>query len=148
MIKKTLPIILAAVLLAGAVSFYGGIKYGQSKSLETLSEAGNFSAGRQGGQQRFASSTAPSGRNMGGSINSGEITEKDDASITIKTQDGSTKIIFYSGSTEILKSATGTASDLEIGKNAIISGTTNQDGSITAKSIQIKTNDILGAPPM
>ena len=57
---------------------------------------------------------------------------KDAQSVTVKLSDGSTKIVFYSASTTVSKSATGTAADLTAGTGVIVTGTTNPDGSVTA----------------
>lgn len=136
--KKALPIILAAVILVGGLSFFGGMKYGQSRASAVSGNMNNF---RQGAVQGFSSSTMLGGRNIVGGLNSGKIIAKDDQSITVKTQDGSSKIIFYSGATEIIKSSAGTASDLSVGDNISVTGAENQDGSITAKSIQVRPED-------
>ncbi len=129
--KKIIPIIIILIIIGGGV-FYGGMKYGQSKS-----PAGFI--------QRQQSSTSTAGflngrngdRNGGGFV-SGDIIAKDNNSITVKLQNGSSKIIFFSDSTEIDKFATGTASDLEVGKTVMVTGAANQDGSITAQSIQLR----------
>jgi len=63
---------------------------------------------------------------------------KDAASVTIKLRDGGSKIIFLSDQTPVLKSATGTSDDLTVGSNVTVSGKPNQDGSISAESIQIR----------
>ena len=74
---------------------------------------------------------------MGG-FTAGEIIAKDDKSVTVKLQNGGSKIVFLSDSTEITKSAEGALSDLEIGKNISVNGTTNSDGSVTAHTIQLR----------
>ncbi len=114
--------IIAVILIGGA--FYAGLKYGQAKR-------GNFNF---------------SGQNQGVSIrgnkqpgaNAGEIIAKDDKSVTIKLINGGSKIIFFSDSAEVGKFVAGTTNDLEIGKTIMVQGQANQDGSITAQSIQIR----------
>jgi hypothetical protein len=127
--KKTLIISIILILAVGAGSFFGGMKYGQSKSGMGFKN-GNFKGaltGMPGTGTR---------QNSGSPFVLGEIISKDDTSMTIKTSNGGSKIVFYSGSTSIQKTATGTAADLETGKSVTVIGTTNSDGSITAQTIQ------------
>jgi len=76
-------------------------------------------------------------RQTNSNSNAGEIISKDENTITIKLNNGGSKIIMLSESTQINKFSQGTAEDLEIGKNILAQGTNNSDGSITAKTIQI-----------
>ncbi len=133
--KKFLPIVIVAVVV-GAAAFYGGMVYG--KGSQTASVRGNF-----GGPQGTASGTSgfrTGGRNGGanGGFTGGEIIAKDASSITVKLQDGSSKIVFLSGTTPIMKSAQGSLSDLVVGSEVAVTGSTNSDGSITAQSVQIR----------
>ena len=153
MVKKILPIIIAVVVI-GAGAFYGGMKYGQSNpSTNSGQNAGMGFANltpeqRQERLQQMGGTAAGGGQRRtqaGGGFVSGEIISKDDPaedgagkSITVKLPDGSSKIIFYSGSTEISKSVSGTSNDLETGKTITVNGTANSDGSVTAQSIQIR----------
>lgn len=146
MTKKLLPLFIAIVVLVGIGSFYGGMKYGQAQGNGNRSLAGNFQNLTPEQQQQMAQRFGANGgsgimqRNSNGEVN-GDILAKDNQSITVKLRDGGSKIIFYSEITEVGKFVSGAATDLEIGKNVVVSGTANQDGSITAKSIQIRPDN-------
>ncbi len=147
--NKLLPIIISIIIAVGG-AFYGGMKYGQSNPATAGQNAGigfaNLSAEQrqQRLQQTGANATERTGNRGSGFIN-GQIIAKDDKSITVKLPDarlpdgqGSSKIVFYSGSTEVDKSVSGTSADLEIGKTVSVNGSANSDGSVTAQSIQIR----------
>jgi len=143
--KKILPIVIIAVIVA-AGSFFAGMKYGQSKNSGAFSQRGfqnfdNLSAEER--QQRVQQMGANVGGRIrmgqeGGGFAGGEIISKDDKSITVKVPDGGSKIVFFSDTTEIGKFVDGTPSDLEVGKTVTVIGKTNEDGSITAQSIQMR----------
>ena len=73
----------------------------------------------------------------GGRFISGEIISTDTDSITIKTPDGSTRIVFISESTEIKKSETASQDELVTEAQVTITGEINDDNTIDAASIQI-----------
>jgi len=131
--NKILPIIIVIIVVAGG-AFYGGMKYTQSKAPQRF-----MSGNLEERQHRFQQAGIVGMMGAGDSRpETGEIISKDETSITIKLRDGGSKIIFYSDSAEISKFASGTAIDLEIGKSVMVNGKTNQDGSITAQSIQLR----------
>ncbi|KKS39844.1 MAG: hypothetical protein UV04_C0035G0003 [Candidatus Gottesmanbacteria bacterium GW2011_GWA2_42_16] len=149
--NKLIAIVIATAVVVGGGAFYGGMKYAQSKAPQgRLSQADfqnlqNFSPEER--QQRLQELGANAGGFRGGQrggnaggFTTGEIISKDDKSVTVKLRDGGSKIVFLSDSTEITKSAAGTLSDLEVGKNISVNGTANSDGSITAQSIQLRPN--------
>ena len=149
--NKLIAIVIATAVVVGGGAFYGGMKYAQSKVPQgRLSQADfqnlqNFSPEER--QQRLQELGANAGGFRGGQrggnaggFTTGEIISKDDKSVTVKLRDGGSKIVFLSDSTEITKSAAGTLSDLEVGKNISVNGTTNSDGSITAQLIQLRPN--------
>ena len=137
--KKILPIIIVVFIIAGGGGFYGGMLYGQSKNKSV--GPGDFQNFRnltpEQRQQMGVNGRFNNGQNAG-NFTSGEIISKDDKSITLKLPDGGSKIILFSDSTEISKFATGTSVDLVVGDNISVNGTGNQDGSITAQSIQLR----------
>ena len=118
---------LVIVLVVGGLSFYGGMKYDQSKS-PTLANRTS-----QNGQRMGA------GRNGAGFVG-GEILSKDDKSITIKLKDGGSKIAFFASSTVVAKNVNGSISDVSVGNQVTISGVTNSDGSVSAQMIQVVPN--------
>jgi len=129
--NQTIIIFIIIVLIVGAGAFYGGMVYGKSQRNNT------FNPGRlQGLNANGAQRGARQGAN--GGIVSGQIISQDDKSVTLKLLDGGSKIIFFSDSTQITKSATGTVADLTTGENLMVNGTANADGSITAQTIQIR----------
>ncbi len=132
--KKILPIIIALILTSGGV-FYGGMKYGQSKSLlANLTPQGFQNLSLEQRQQKIQQ-TGTAGINPDSTM--GTIILKDDQSVTIKLKDGGSKIIFYSDDTKISQSIKGTLNDLTIGQDITVQGKANSDGSLTAQSIQL-----------
>jgi len=133
MTNKILLIGGAVVIIA--TSFFGGMQYGKSKSQQLPGNfAGLSSQGRQFQQMNG------SGRRIGaqgGGFVFGEVLSKDDKSITIKLSDGGSKIVFFSTSTNVMKSAEGSVNDIVVGEQVSVNGTANQDGSVTAQSMQI-----------
>jgi hypothetical protein len=140
--KKNLTSVIAIAVIVGITSFFGGYKLGQknnNKLTNQFSGNQNFAQRQQAnGQFRTGSGTFRNTPQNGGFI-SGEILSKDDKSLTIKMRDGGSKIIFYSGNTQINKAAVGTISDLEAGKEVTVMGTPNSDGTISAQNIQLRS---------
>lgn len=138
------PVIIASLVFAG-VGFFGGMKYSQV-------QRGNFRNGQfgngnfmmQGGRTGGANGQG-GGRMMqqGFRPTIGEIIASDDEqsssstkSITVKMQDGSSKIVLISDTTMINKSDAGSKADLTVGTKVGVFGVDN-NGTVTAQSIQI-----------
>ena len=137
--KKIIPIIIALIIIGGGV-FYGGMKYGQGKSNFSREAFQNLSPEER--QQLFQGNVGGSlqrgtGRETGSNFFGGEVITKDEQSLTVKMPDGGSKIIFFSDSTEISKTAEGSINDIEVGKQITVTGEQNSDGSYTAKTIQL-----------
>ncbi len=124
---------IVALLIVGGGSFYGGMQYGKNSVPPNQS---------RGGQQFGGGARRGMGGRAGGQFISGEILNKDDKSVTIKLQDGGSKIVFLSSSTTIGKATNGSLSDLTTGAFISVGGSQNNDGSVTAQTIQIRP-----APP-
>jgi len=132
--KKLILIIIALVIVGGG-AFYGGMKYEQSKSPLTNFSRQNFQNLSPEQRQQFLQQGV--GQRAGAGFLSGEVINKDEQSLTLKMPDGGSKIIFFSDSTQISKTTEGSIDDIEIGKQIMVSGEQNSDGSYTAKTIQL-----------
>jgi hypothetical protein len=139
--NKTVTYIVIAIIVAGGVGFWGGTAFGKSRGM--MRDVGT----RQGMQFGMGTRGGFTGRGgMNGGFVGGEIVNKDDASITVKLpNNGGTKIVLLSGSTQVLKAAQGTLADLAVGSQVTITGTPNSDGSITATMVQMRP---AGAQPV
>lgn len=130
--NKQITIFTIIVIAATGLSFYGGMKYNQTQSdAERTANRAQFGGGGNG-------TRGLRGGAVGGGFISGEVIAKDDASITVKLRDGGSKIIFLSGSAEVMKSSQGGVQDIIIGAQINANGTANSDGSVTAQTIQIR----------
>jgi len=127
--KKTILFLIILIIIGGG-SFWGGMKYQQNKISSQRTSFQNLSPEQR---QQFVQRAGRAGANF----LSGEVINKDEKSLTLKLPDGSTKIVFFSGSTQISKATEGTIDDIEIGKQIMVSGDQNSDGSLTAKTIQL-----------
>ncbi len=134
--NNSIIITVVLVLAVGASAFFGGMKYQQSKAPSFTSFNGQGGARMQGGQGR---GTQGGGNRANGGFRPilGEIVSSDDKSITVKLQDGSSKIVILSTSTNINKASTAAKTDLTTGQTVSVFGQANQDGSVTAQNIQL-----------
>ncbi len=126
--SKNLLITIIVVIVIGAAGFFGGMQYQQNKNRSTLGAFGQ----RNGMMGQRAGQNGQNFRPVRGSIIS-----SDDKSITVKMQDGSSRIVLFSDKTVFLKSQSGSKSDLKTGDTVNVIGTQNSDGSVTAQDVQI-----------
>lgn len=133
--KNSIIILIIAVLVVGAGSFYGGMVYG--KSQVPASSGRNFSFNGQGGGGGFRIRGAGGGGNFGGGV-AGQILSKTDTGFTVKTNGGGSRIIFLTPSTTVSRMSAGTAADLNTGVDVVVVGDSNTDGSVNARSVQIR----------
>lgn len=134
--KNILIAVLGAILIGGA-GFFGGIIYQKSVTSKTPL------SGRFGGNTmpRVAGDRSGAGVQRAGGMGFrpvvGEIISKDDKSITVKLQDGSSKIVVLSETTQINKAEKVDAASLAVGGTVRVLGSVNADGSVTAQDIQL-----------
>lgn len=134
--NKFVPIVAIAIVV-GVGGFVGGMHYAKSKTPAAGNLRSSFSAGQGRGNFGNASSTARFGGQRGAGAVMGDVLAKDATSVTIKLADGGSKIVFYSTSTQFMKSSEGSIADIEVGKPVFINGSTNSDGTVTAQNIQV-----------
>jgi uncharacterized protein YneF (UPF0154 family) len=134
--NKNLILIVILLIIVGVGGFFGGLKYGESQALKNLTPERMREIFQQRGLTFQRGQTLP-GQRQGTGFLSGQVISKDEKSLTLKLSDGSTKIVFFSTSTQISKATEGKIDDIEIGKQIIVSGEQNPDGSYTAKTIQL-----------
>jgi hypothetical protein len=113
------------------------MKYGESQALKNLTPEKMREIFQQRGGQFFAQNQGQRQR-AGQNFVSGQVISKDEKSLTVKLPDGSTKIVFLSQSTQILKSTEGSIDDVQVGKEILVAGNQNTDGSLTARTIQVR----------
>ncbi len=137
--QKTYLMAAVAVVIVGAVSFYGGIHYQKIRGgfgQENFSQARESAmfGGRNGSGKN---SQGMRGGMMGNRPVNGEVISQDATSITVKMPDGSSKILIVSDKTVFNKQTEATKTDLKVGDTVTAFGTANSDGSITVENIAI-----------
>lgn len=125
--NKVVLITILVAVLSGGIGFFAGTKFQQSRR-RTL--------GTQFGNGQMAGTGNQVGR-TGFRPVAGEIISSDDKSITVKLQDGSSKIVVLADTTEINKAEKVAKEELKVGEKVSVFGTENSDGSVTAQTIQL-----------
>jgi len=126
--------IIGAVVIVGIVSagsgFFGGIKYTDYQRSKNRTTGMRQFQGMGNGDQM-------QNRTLGGRPVTGEVINKDETSITVKTQDGGSKIIILSKTTVYSKTEEATLNDVSVGEKVGIFGTENSDKTMTAETVQL-----------
>lgn len=139
-INKAIIVPLVIFLIAAAAGFFAGTKF-QSDKQAKMFQGTRFGNGNPGDMQKRDGIGNTNTQNGFGGGSLGEIISADDKSITIKLQDGSSKIVLLTDSTIINKAVEAVKNDLKVGEKVSVFGAANSDGSITASSIELN-------PPM
>ena len=140
--KNNLTITIIVAIVVGAGAFYGGMQYQKMQVRSPMQGQLRTENGRQPGNFQGRGGTG-----QGMQPVSGEIISQDDTSITVKLQDGSSKIIILADDTNINITSEGSASDLKTGETVTAFGTTNSDGSVTAQNVSIGGNMMFRGGP-
>lgn len=128
--KKHGVAVVIGVVLLGA-SFYGGMVYSKQS---LTSQFGNRAGGVMGGARTAGGMVRG---NLGGAV-SGQILTKDATSMTVKMQNGSTRLVLLGEKVQVSKGVVGSATDLTQGTEVSVFGAANADGSVTAQTVQIR----------
>ena len=130
--QKQITILVIVALVVGGLSFYGGMQYanGSKTAARTAGQSQNGTGANGGRSFR--------GGGGGSGFVSGQILSKDNTSITVKLRNGGSTIVFTSPNTTVMKSVPGSLSDLAIGQEVMVTGTTTLSGVVTAESVQVR----------
>jgi hypothetical protein len=142
-VNTILVVVAVLVLLAG--SFYGGMLYGKQQAQASFPQAlgERFAQFGQGGeelgdpqQMQFMQGGAGQLGMQGGGL-FGQIEEIDGDTLVVASFDGQQTRVQVTETTLVEKYASVTVENLEPGEQVVVSGSENEDGSITARSIQV-----------
>jgi hypothetical protein len=149
--KKIVIIIgvLLVIVAAGGGSFWAGMKIGENRLIQDPARLMEMMAG-QGGQFRvmggqggqlpgMVGTPQPGGEagRMGGGV-MGTIKAVEGDTLVVTTEEGDIRVQ-TTDTTLIEKSMAVDVGDLEVGEQVVVSGSRNDDGSITARSLRIST---------
>lgn len=138
MTTKQLALTAVVVVIVGGIGFGAGMKYQSSRQPAwgrlgaTGNRAGNMmrpSGGREAGGQLM--------NRLGGRPVAGEVIAINDNTLTIKSPDGSTRLVVLSETTNINQATTADKSEIKVGSNVAVFGSDNSDGSVTAQNVQL-----------
>jgi hypothetical protein len=147
--KNTIIIIAVIIILVGlGGGFLAGMQY------QKLQNAGNNQfAGRAGGfgaaagQGFTARGTAAGAGGQRFTPVRGQVLSTGTNTLTVKQQDGTTKIVVIGTSTIFVNTQKAALSDLKTGDTIMVVGSSNSDGSITASDVQINPQQFRPANP-
>lgn len=138
-------IAVVLVIVVGVGAFYGGMQYQKGHSQTSGgNQTGQFFAGGGGNGARNGNGRTGRGFGNGAGAVRGEIISSDGKTMTVKLPDGSSKIVIISSSTAIDQATSATPQDLTSGKQVMVFGSTNSDGSVTAQNIQLNPQERFG----
>ena len=126
------PVITAIIALA--IGLFAGYSYEKGKI--SASRQGTFQTGANGTRSLNGGSFGRTGTGVRGGAITGKITSADNNSITVQSSDGSSKIVLLSDQTKINKTSQGASSDLQVGSQVMVIGST-VSGTVTAQTITV-----------
>ena len=137
--NNTVIMVVIGMVVLG-IGFFGGMQYSNYQRSQLRSQFGAGAGGGFGGRMMSGQQGIGGNRMIGrGGARPvyGQIVSQDDKSITVKMNDGSSKIVILSVKTSINKASEATKDDLKTGDTVAVFGTENSDGSVTAQNVQL-----------
>lgn len=134
--KRSIGIGVIFCLLGVGVGFLGGYQY---RNYILGKQRTGFAVGGTNGQRfvtnRSGNMNTASGFRGGAVV--GSVLSIDASSMTVKLQDGSSKIVILGGSTGYSNTTAAASTDIKVGNEVAVFGSPNSDGSVTATNVQI-----------
>jgi hypothetical protein len=149
-VKIVLGVVLVLAIAAG--SFYGGMLYGQNQAeAQPQAQAGlavpeGMVVRGSGDPGQVPPGGAPGGNRRQGGMLVGEITVIGDGVLTLEDESGEEVQVYVTDTTLIQKQADVTIADLEEGETVFVSGSRGDDGSVTARMVQVTSGEGFGMP--
>ncbi len=122
--KKNISIAIGIAVVLFFVGFFVGKSSTSSVALNTARPLG-----------AAAQSHA---RQAGAGLVSGTVLSQNSHGFSLQTNDGGSRVVLTSSSTQVLKSTMGSLSDVTPGSSVSIGGTVNADGTVTADFVQLR----------
>jgi len=138
---KPLYVIIIVIVIA-AVAFYGGMQYQKTQTRASFASGANGQFARRFGQGGGGQGGFGGGANGMMPVR-GQVVSSGNDSVTVKLNDGSSKIVNLTSKTQISKTTTGSVSDLKSGETVTAIGSTNSDGSITAQTVLVGNGNMM-----
>ena len=147
--------VISVAVVVGVLSFAGGVFYEKHQNATTVVAASDLPLSAYAEQGTISRGSIPNGAEPGsglqgsmmgggymggrrGGLVAGQIVSLKGQTLEVQLQDGTTKTITVSDATTISATNTAALSDLTVGKSVLVTGSTATDGSVDARSIQIR----------
>jgi hypothetical protein len=125
---KTISIAVVALIIGGAIGYFAH---------PASAQTGAFARGAAGTFTRGTGAAGTTGA-AGGGFLTGTVAATGSDSITLNTRDGSSHVVLVTPSTTVSKTVASTLTDVSVGANVMVIGTTNSDGSVSATMIELR----------
>lgn len=140
--KKNYIIVSIIIVLLTSSAYFLGSATSKNKNVESkIEKTGRMGFSPNGDMPSFDRSNTggTSGKRMfQGKFVNGEVISNDGTVMTIKLENGGSRIVLTSQATKFNKNIEANIQDVSAGKTVMITGESNPDGSMIANNIQIK----------